>query len=161
MQPPQQANDYQAADPKNCISIRKSYCAAPRIQKKTNAQCGKPLRRTERIAQLHKIAALAPRSIAGGKRPILGRPGPSFFTLFAPFHTLLLPCIITIPSPYLRPTGAASSSDFVTKSEDEAAQVGRRYGEDRAQVRLKQPPGWGMLSMIIAQHAEGCSEGFC
>ena len=33
--------------------------------------------------------------------------------------------ICFVPSPYHRPTCVASSSDFVTKSEDEATQVGR------------------------------------
>ena len=42
--------------------------------------------------------------------------------------------VFAIPSPYLRRTCAASSSDFVAKSEHEAAQVRRRYGEGTEEV---------------------------
>ena len=43
----------------------------------------------------------------------------------SPLHHSRQRPTIALPSPYQRPTWAASSSDFVTKSEDEAAQVGR------------------------------------
>ena len=35
-------------------------------------------------------------------------------------------CIRAVPSPYHRPTRAASCSDFVAKSEDALEEVGRR-----------------------------------
>ena len=44
-----------------------------------------------------------------------------------------------VPSPYLRRTCVASSSGFVGKSEDEATQVRRRYGEGVEEV----PPTQG------------------
>ena len=45
--------------------------------------------------------------------------------------------VIAVPGPYLRRTWAASSSDFVTKSEDEAAQVRRRYDDGVEQSRSR------------------------
>lgn len=40
------------------------------------------------------------------------------------------------PSPYHRRTISSASSDFITKSEHEAAQVRRRYGEGTEQTLL-------------------------
>ncbi|KQM08931.1 MAG: hypothetical protein AL399_04545 [Candidatus [Bacteroides] periocalifornicus] len=52
-----------------------------------------------------------------------------------PHHLRGLQRAFAVPSPYLRRTSSSASSDFVMKSEHEAAQVRRWYGAGIAHIR--------------------------
>ena len=51
--------------------------------------------------------------------------------LMSPYHCSTM----DVPSPYHRRTNSTASSDFVTKSEHEAAQVGLCYGDGTEENR--------------------------